>query len=288
MEINRKKGWLDFLIYTYDGLSMVYEELGEPDSALHYFRQYHFLQDSLIGGSAQSRINRLEEENEDQKQELALLRQKEIVQQQRRQKLNILLGAIGVSLLLGGALWWVQSRRRRIQQQLLEKRGHLLQLTKILGSKNAELRDLKMEFERTEKAMKHADRPHEMVIDPFNIKILTPEDWQAFKSLFERSFPAYIQSVRSVYPDITEAEERLFLLIKLKLNTREAADMLGVQLESVKKTRNRLRKRLKLKKGVSLESFVARFPENEQKTEAESAPAGPSKGALHRQHDSPS
>ena len=47
-----------------------------------------------------------------------------------------------------------------------------------------------------------------------------------------------------------EAEERLFLFIKLNLTSQEAAAMLRISVDGVKKTRNRLRKRLGLGEDV--------------------------------------
>jgi len=48
----------------------------------------------------------------------------------------------------------------------------------------------------------------------------------------------------------SEAEERLFLFIKLNLTSQEAAAMLRISVDGVKKTRNRLRKRLGLGEDV--------------------------------------
>jgi len=41
-----EEGWLDAQIYSYEGLAMVYEELGDTDSSLSYYKQYYELNDS--------------------------------------------------------------------------------------------------------------------------------------------------------------------------------------------------------------------------------------------------
>lgn len=93
----------------------------------------------------------------------------------------------------------------------------------------------------------------------YDQRILTAADWSAFKIYFEKAYPGYLLRLRNAYPSLTEAEERLFLFIKLKLTNKEAAAILGISADSVKKTRTRLRKRLELDEGVDLDAYVKRF-----------------------------
>jgi DNA-binding CsgD family transcriptional regulator len=95
--------------------------------------------------------------------------------------------------------------------------------------------------------------------DLFNQHILTEADWLAFKSAFEKAYPGYLIRLRRAYPGITNAEERLFLFIKLNLGTKESANMLGISATSVKKYRNRLRRRMNLAEEVDLEIFIRTF-----------------------------
>lgn len=257
LQINERNGWLDFLIYTYDGLSLVFEEKRNLDSALYYFKSFHYLKDSVIGSDVQNQIGQLESENKSQQQELEILKQKELAERNKQRLKNTLIGSAFLLILSGIGIWSLRAQKKRTRIELEEKRKDLSRLAQFLQVKNAELRDLKATLLKNEKILNNQDK--EESIDPYNIKILTPDDWQAFKTLFEKSYPAYLQEIRRSYPEISEAEERLFLLLKLKLSSREVADILGVQLETVKKTRTRLRKRLQLGRGVSLEKFIENF-----------------------------
>ncbi|MGB3546814.1 MAG: helix-turn-helix transcriptional regulator [Saprospiraceae bacterium] len=102
----------------------------------------------------------------------------------------------------------------------------------------------------------------------FEQSILTDLDWQEFKSFFEPKHPGYIFKLRKAFPDLTEAEERLFLLIKTNLTTKEIAALIGISSASVKKTRNRLRKRLSLAEETSLEDYVQEFGKQKDPDEA--------------------
>jgi len=90
----------------------------------------------------------------------------------------------------------------------------------------------------------------------YNNRILTDTDWELFKKRFEQSYPGFLLRLRTRFPEMSSAEERLFLLIKINLNGQEIANILGITANAVKKSRQRLRKRLELTPENDLEAFV--------------------------------
>jgi hypothetical protein len=87
--------------------------------------------------------------------------------------------------------------------------------------------------------------------------ILTEQDWDKFKKLFERIYPGFFMKLKEKSPDITVAEQRMAALTRLHLTTKQIASMLGISLDSVHKTRQRLRQRLQLHVDINLEEMIA-------------------------------
>jgi DNA-binding CsgD family transcriptional regulator len=87
--------------------------------------------------------------------------------------------------------------------------------------------------------------------------ILTEEQSTAFKTLLDKLHPGFFYRLKKTYPAITIAEQRMAALIKLKLATREIAAMPGISVNSVHKTRQRLKQRLSLATEANLEEFIA-------------------------------
>ena len=87
--------------------------------------------------------------------------------------------------------------------------------------------------------------------------ILTDSDWDDFKSLFEKVYPGFFHDLKTKAPDITVAEQRIAALSKLKVSSKDAANLLGISPASVNKTRQRLRYRLELDNDVDLEVYFA-------------------------------
>ena len=71
--------------------------------------------------------------------------------------------------------------------------------------------------------------------------------------------PGFLIQLRHTYPDLSQAEQRLFMLIRLELETREIASVLRIAPDSVRKTRKRQRKKILFSKSESLEAFVMGF-----------------------------
>ena len=132
-------------------------------------------------------------------------------------------------------------------------------MTRILLDKNS----LLASFEELMSESDSQNDPSEFTSDfednLLNQRVLTNEDWESFKSYFEKAYPRYLHRLRMAFPSLSSAEERLFLFIKLNLTNREAAAILGISVQSVKKTRNRLRHRLELGQETELEVFIRAF-----------------------------
>ena len=69
-------------------------------------------------------------------------------------------------------------------------------------------------------------------------------------------FPNFFKDLKNRFPHITPAETRLVLLLKTEFEASEIANITGVSLSSVYKSRYRLRQKFNLTEDVDLEMFV--------------------------------
>lgn len=259
IEINLKNDWPERVIYNYFGLSEVYRKKHDFQEALLYLKKYHSVKDSIMGMDTQRKISKLEAKYDKQDKELALQKSRaELIIAERSIERGVwaffflmLAGA------LGAYLWKIQTKQAK--RKMEENEENLKRLTRILLKKNALLSKMERKIvEESSQANKSMDQK-DFEDNIFNKHILTDEDWSAFKIYFEKTYPGYLSRLRAEYPDMTEAEERLSLFIKLNLTRKEAAAILGINVDSVKKTRYRVRKRLGLDEKESLDDFIRNF-----------------------------
>lgn len=75
------------------------------------------------------------------------------------------------------------------------------------------------------------------------IVLLTEDDWKEFKQMFSEVYPKFFEQLHIDYPGLSQGEVRLLALCKLQLSSREMTNMLGISIESLRKSRYRLRKK---------------------------------------------
>lgn len=254
ISINNKNNYTDHLSVNYLGLSEAYEMKGDYKNAFNNLKTFYLLKDSIAGVDVQLRITELNKKFEVKDKELALVESKQALQRR-----NFLLFFISFLVLFGIISWWLQIKRK--QKEILQHKENLKKLSKILVDKYTDIIELQNKLKEENKIPeeKSEQENEDLDLDIFSQRILTTDDWSLFKSHFEKAYPNYINRLRTTYSKLTEAEERLFILIKLNLNSKEIAAMLGISVDSVKKTRNRLRKRLQLTEEINLDDFVMKF-----------------------------
>lgn len=85
------------------------------------------------------------------------------------------------------------------------------------------------------------------------------EAWEQFEIYFKNVHPTFFVSLTRQFTDLTPAELKLAALLRLNLSTKEIANITFNTPESVKTSRNRLRRKLQLDSGGSLVAFLIRI-----------------------------
>ena len=92
-----------------------------------------------------------------------------------------------------------------------------------------------------------------------NAHIMTDENWAEFKKLVLKVHSKFFFNLRNEYDCLSNTDERLLALIKLKLNNKEMAGMLGITVDGIKKAKQRLRKKMALIPNEDLEDVLYRL-----------------------------
>lgn len=87
----------------------------------------------------------------------------------------------------------------------------------------------------------------------------TESNWENFTIHFRKVHPHFFRGLAGKYPDITPNEQRLCAYIKIGLNNKEIAQILGVTVGTTKTNLNRLKKKLSLQVDESLRNFIVGF-----------------------------
>lgn len=138
---------------------------------------------------------------------------------------------------------------------------NLKSITNLLIEKNAQIKEL---LEQIETLKEHnsfsslSDDKVRKVNELLEFKILTDDDWNEFKKLYNQVYEGLQAKLKINHPNLTKSEVKLFMISKLNLSLDEAANLLAISPESVRKARYRLKKKLDLG-NADLQDYIVNF-----------------------------
>ena len=77
-----------------------------------------------------------------------------------------------------------------------------------------------------------------------------------YSDQFSAAYPGYLEYLTRTFPDLTTADLKLCTFLRMNLNTKETADIMGLSVRSVESRRYRLRKKLGLSKKDDLVNYL--------------------------------
>ena len=258
--------WPDpyYLRNTYSTSTEIFKKMGAYDSAFYYNNLYSVLNDSIERVVATSSLAISKARLND---EISRYNIKTLNKEKRSQVLfrNIIIAAIvGLSLI---ALLIVNRQRLkeklktekaeqeklRIEEEMTSARAQLKMFTENIIEKTNLVEKLELQV----KGNQATSEQHEIIAELSRQTILTEDDWMKFKSLFEKIYPGFFIKLKEKFPDITIAEQRMAALTRLQLTTKQIASILGISIDSVHKSRQRLRQRFQIGADSNLDELVA-------------------------------
>lgn len=279
MALTRAKsnGQYDSVLRAYRNIMKLQASNGNHQEAFGIQSEMYRLKDSLKEAEKAETITDLEVKYETEKKEqeiLLLQKNKDIV---TNRWLTLALGLF-LAIIIGILFIDNQKRKHREEKMLMVAEDerqkselrkmsdllesnknklsiyteNLLKKTELVGELESRLMEIKDASEVSAKGKKLVD-------DFSSVRILTDEDWSEFKRLFDGVHSGFLEKLLAKYPELTLGDQRLILLMKLTLTSREIANILGVSPDSVKKSRYRLRKKLGLSEAKTLQLFVNEF-----------------------------
>lgn len=273
IKVNKVNRWVDY----YKLKSRWHELRNEPAKALAMRLQYESAKDSLqkVNNVAEVERVKLRWEMDKHQTEIATVQARARTEMLTR---NFIIAVLFLLMIISILIYnrrlvakkneydllmkeeeLLKSEKERAEEALRHASQSLTFFTDSLRDKNRIIEEFKAELERLHAQVGHPpDEERLRQLDELiQSHIMTDEAWREFQRLFERVHYGFIARLRSKFEVITETDIRLLALLKLGLNNREMSNVLGVTTEAIKKSRQRLRKKIDLPEEESLERIVA-------------------------------
>ena len=154
-----------------------------------------------------------------------------------------------------------EKRQRRLEKEKQEavidaKTREITSYSMLVSNKNKMLKQIQeltsQIYDSKETAFKTAQKIDKIVQSNLNID----EEWENFKMHFDKVHPHFFEKLKQHCSDLTEENLRMCAYIKMRMTTKQIAQLLQVIPNSIITNRYRLKKKLQLADEEDLDEFI--------------------------------
>ena len=138
-----------------------------------------------------------------------------------------------------------EESKLNIEQKLLDANRTLDSQIDFLKEKNIQIQKLYGEIENIKESKSSSrEKDHVKLDDLLQSHLMTEENWRNFKNEFQREHFGFYDNLMENFPEITDSNLRIILLQKLGFTNSEISGLLGITIDAVKKSKQRLKRKL--------------------------------------------
>ncbi len=149
--------------------------------------------------------------------------------------------------------------RRNFENDMKQKDCEISSSTLLLANKNEVLQQIsaitKSYYDEGKIPAEYVGQVNAVIAD----SLKNDDEWQRFKLHFDSVHPNFFIKLKEQSAKLTENDLRLCAYINIGMRAKQIAEMLSVSPDSINTNRYRLRKKLGLQRGESLDEFLRKI-----------------------------
>ncbi|WP_378179113.1 tetratricopeptide repeat protein [Aquimarina sp. SS2-1] len=291
-ENNLKK----YELFAYEELKELKKQQSKPEEAYYFYDKYIVLRDSLFNLEKSKQIAYIEFANELEKKDKELVLFK--AQEEKDDIIQLILVLSVIIISISGCFIYIISRQQaKKSSQLAIKTNELLEsahaltqkelenselkqkeLKQQLEFKNKELSSYTLNFIKKNEIVQHIQQTIQQIKKSPSIEkakliadlnkivrknLSIDKDWEDFQRFFEDAHQGFYTKLKSKHPDLSTNDLKICSLIRLNLNVKEMAGILGISPDSARTARYRLRKKLQLAPEQEILSYLVQLEQED-------------------------
>ena len=266
-------------------------EMHEPDSAMKHYRIATETGNGFIAVQAYERMGMLAKARQSEKEAFDMYRKAQRVRNdiylsvddrqnrqsfealkiknqlnelkvERQRHVILILGlALLVLVLIGSFVFYLFHRKRKAERARLmqenimlkqqEELSNLREKEALLREKDARMREEL--FKRMNVFEKLSDTEKEKHIQ------LSDMDWKELQLMLDSGYNGFTQKLRARFPMLSEKDINFCCLVKINMSIQNLTDIYCISKNSVSRRKLRLKEKLEIGEGDTLDDFLSRF-----------------------------
>lgn len=248
---------------AYLELSRNHERFARADSALFYYKKHYEAEREIMEANQSERLSQyqaglgLEVKN---------LRIQNLQNEKEIANNRLWIIAFGTLAALLAAAFFIYRYLSKIRFKERQLEMELYNSQQIIEVKENELKTYIIDLSRknaiinslqdTPKVKDSDGATDDEIAELLEQKILTDDDWDQFRNRFNAIYPGFFTRINESRIQLTEAETRILVLMRLELTGKDMANILGISPQSVRVCKMRLKKKLLIEGHETVEDFL--------------------------------
>jgi hypothetical protein len=243
-----------------------YQKQGDYKNALLYLEKTNILKDSLYNENTTKTINELSVRYETEKKEQTI----EALETQKTLR-NYLIFLLLIGFFVAALAIWNKIRANNLEKEVLAQTAiaREQQTQKLQAEMESTQRELSMQGLYLEQRKNILQSIKQQLLgintDVVEKKALVREidatlqfenEWHSFRIHFDNLHPDFFRKLLSTYHNLTDLDLRHCAYIKLGMSPKQVAHILHVETDSVSMARVRLKKKMALPTGDTLQNML--------------------------------
>lgn len=241
-------------------LSDIYRADGQYDRALKCRDRRDYWQEKVNSENAKARVY-----NADAAYKIASIENEWKLHAQKMEFITWIVSVIlGLAIVMTAILIYKHIRKKErqaniIREELSQSRSSLAANTIILREKNKILNEVKDEVGKLNERGKISEEVVSDLTKNLKMHFSNESERESFLAIYDKLNFKFFNRLKEDYPSLTESQLRLAGYIAMGMSNHHIAQMLNIGRDSLKVNRSRLRKKLGLHTGESLEHFLRTY-----------------------------
>ncbi|MBC8082585.1 MAG: hypothetical protein H7Z21_05180 [Hymenobacter sp.] len=148
--------------------------------------------------------------------------------------------------------------RTRLETEMLHRNSELATSVMSIVQQNEALLTIK---DKIKEAIDDGDALQQRkkmlrVVRQIEREVTPDQHWQHFEELFNQLHENFMQRLKEVYPQLTSRDLKLCAYLRMNLNSKEIASLLGLSVRGIEDLRYRVRKKMGLSTTTNLAEFI--------------------------------
>lgn len=147
----------------------------------------------------------------------------------------------------------------RLEQEITLRNNELVTSTMMINQQRKLMEEINEMIKKLEKESNPSRTVLRRLARLTNVKRSTEKNWTTFRKQFDHVHPHFIESIDKRFPKLTQNDLRHCAYIRMRLSTKEIAELMGINPTSVQIARVRLKKKMELSEDIDVKKFVINY-----------------------------